>query len=119
MTTLEPLHDIDALDAALEESRDRPVLLFKHSLTCGVSAHALDELQTHLDQADTSVAYKLVTVQSHRRVSDELAARLDLRHETPQAILVHDGRVVWSASHFRVTAEAIVAAIQSISISLI
>ena len=44
------------------------------------------------------------TVQTHRPVSDAAAERLGLRHETPQAILVRDGKVIWNASHFRITA---------------
>lgn len=104
MTSLTHLSDIPALDAAIAESRNRPVLLFKHSRTCGISCEALDELHTHLERSDAEVAYKVITVQSHRAVSDEAAARLGIRHATPQAILLRDGRAVWNASHFRITA---------------
>ena len=104
MTRPTPLHDVRALDAAIAESCDRPVLLFKHSRYCGVSCEALDELQTHLDGSDGAAAYKMITVQTHRPVSDAAAERLGLRHETPQAILLRDGKVVWNASHFRITA---------------
>jgi bacillithiol system protein YtxJ len=45
----------------------------------------------------------LITVQSHRHLANEAAARLGVRHETPQAILLRNGRPVWSASHFRIT----------------
>jgi bacillithiol system protein YtxJ len=99
-----PLHDVQSLDAAIAESCERPVLLFKHSRHCGVSCEALDELQAHLDGSDAGVAYKMITVQTHRPVSDAAAQRLGLRHETPQAILLRDGKAVWNASHFRITA---------------
>ena len=99
-----PLHDVAALDAAIAESSERPVLIFKHSRFCGVSCEALDELQAHLDGSDGAVAYKLITVQTHRPVSDAAAQRLGLRHETPQAILLRDGKIIWNASHFRITA---------------
>jgi len=104
MHTLTPLTDAAELDAAIEESRIRPVLLFKHSRSCGVSHEALDELQAHVERAGPGATYKMITVQSHRTVSDHVAKRLGIRHETPQAILLRDGRPVWSASHFRVTA---------------
>ena len=104
MSSLKHLADIDELDAAIAESRERPVLLFKHSRTCGISCGALDELHVHLERAESNVSYKLITVQSHRRVSDAAAARFGIRHETPQAILLRDGRPVWNASHFRITA---------------
>jgi bacillithiol system protein YtxJ len=81
------------------------VLLFKHSRYCGVSCEALDELQSHIDGSDkTDVSYRMITVQTHRPVSDAAAQRLGLRHETPQAILLRDGKVIWNASHFRITA---------------
>jgi len=107
MPSVTHLHDAAALDAVIEESRLRPVLLFKHSRNCGVSCEALDELNTHLEQAGDTATYKMVTVQTHRAVSDHAAARLGIRHETPQAILLRDGRPVWSASHFRITADTL------------
>ena len=107
MSNLTHLSDVDALDAAIAESRNRPVLLFKHSRTCGISCEALDELHAHLESAAPGAAYKLITVQSHRRVSDEATARFGIRHETPQAILLRDGQPVWNASHFRITAGAL------------
>ena len=99
------------LEEAIAESCERPVLLFKHSRTCGISCEALDELHAHVETADPQAAYKLITVQSHRGLSDSAAKRLGIRHETPQAILLKDGRPVWSASHFRITAAALTRAI--------
>lgn len=112
MKALTPLHDVESLDAAIAESRERPVLLFKHSRYCGVSCEALDELQSHLDNGATEgVAYKMITVQTDRPVSDAAAQRLGIRHETPQAILLKDGKAVWSASHFRITASKLAEAL--------
>ena len=105
MPNLMPLSDLEMLEAAIAESRERPVLLFKHSRTCGISCGALEELNAHLERGEARAAYRMITVQSHRRVSDEVAARLGVRHETPQAILLRDGRPVWKASHFRITAD--------------
>jgi len=108
---LTALHDVEDLDRVLSESHTRPLLLFKHSFSCGVSVEALDELIDHLN-ADVVAAgvpdprYAIVTVQTHREVSNAVSSKLGVRHETPQALLIRDGRVVWSASHFRVTAEA-------------
>ena len=109
---LTQLHDIAELDLLITESHTRPLVLFKHSYSCGISAEALDELVDHLTSAATAAGlpdprYAMVTVQTHREVSNAVAVRLGVRHETPQALLVREGRVVWSASHFRVTADAV------------
>jgi bacillithiol system protein YtxJ len=113
MDNLTHLQTVDELDAAIAESQQRPVLLFKHSRTCGISCEALDELHAHLSEPPPHARYKLITVQSHRPVSDAAATRLGIRHETPQAILLRAGRPVWSASHFRITARELAKAITS------
>lgn len=107
MNKLNTLSDIAALDAVIAESRERPVVIFKHSRTCGISCEAFDELHAHLAEAPSGASYNLITVQSHRRLSDEAEARLGVRHETPQVILLRDGLPVWNASHFRITADAL------------
>jgi bacillithiol system protein YtxJ len=112
---LTPVHGINELDELLAESRQRPLLLFKHTYSCGVSAEALDELVDHLKQKTGDARYALVTVQTHREISNAVASRLGIRHETPQALLVRDGQVVWSASHFRVTATAVETALKKIA----
>jgi bacillithiol system protein YtxJ len=111
---LTPLEHLDELHRLLAESESRPVLLFKHSYTCGASLEALEEIVAHLNERGPNGAaaprppqYAMVTVQTHRAVSNAIAQKLGIRHETPQALLVKDGRVVWSASHFRVTAAAV------------
>ena len=115
---LTQLQHIEQLERLLSESHTRPLLLFKHSFSCGVSAEALDELINHLN-ADIVAAgvpdphYAIVTVQTHRDVSNAVTSKLGVRHETPQALLIREGRVIWSASHFRVTAEAMKQALTS------
>ena len=107
------LSDTTELEAAIAESCERPVLLFKHSRTCGVSCEALDELRAHVEDGVLRAVYKMITVQSHRSLAHEAAARLGVRHETPQAILLRDGRAVWNASHFRITKRQLDAAVKS------
>ncbi|CAN5847184.1 bacillithiol system redox-active protein YtxJ [soil metagenome] len=105
MKTLKPLADLAALEAAIAESRQRPVLIFKHSRTCGISCEAFDELHAHVAEGGVEASYNVITVQHSRNVSDAAASRFGLRHETPQAILLKDGIPVWNASHFRITAD--------------
>ena|SRR5262249_45810795 len=116
--TLDELRTLEELDQALTESAERPVLLFKHSLTCPISARAFQEFQTYLEAADSRVAYKLITVQNARQVSGSAADRLGVTHQSPQAILVRNGASVWSASHFDITSESIGRAVGEFVVSL-
>jgi bacillithiol system protein YtxJ len=110
---LKSLSDLDELERALAASNERPLLLFKHSFTCGVSAEALDELVGHLDHVNGDADYAMVVVQEHRDVSNAVTRKLGVRHATPQALIIKEGRAVWSASHFRVTADAVEAALRT------
>lgn len=100
-----PLASESAWEDAQATSEDTPVLIFKHSSACPVSAQAQDEL-TEL-AADTDLPIYRVVVQESRAVSDTVEADLDVRHETPQAILLRDRRPAFDTSHFDVTADTI------------
>jgi bacillithiol system protein YtxJ len=110
---LKELTSVEELKQVITESNDKPVLLFKHSLTCPISARAFRELQTFLDGADAQLGYTLITVQKARPVSNEAASTLGVKHETPQAILIRNGREVWNASHFDITADSLRRAIRN------
>ena len=109
---LKKLGGVEELNRVMAASGDRLLLLFKYSATCGTSAEALDELVAYLNKSPADATYAMVTVQTHRDVSNEVARRLGVRHETPQALLIRDGHVVWSASHFHVTATAVEEALE-------
>lgn len=100
---------------ALSQSDDRPVLIFKHSNRCPLSASANREMHALAAEEDLPV-YRVV-VQEHRVVSDDIADTLDIRHETPQAILLDDGDPVFDASHHDVTADAIREVVRSETVS--
>lgn len=100
---LQTLASVDDLQQALSRSVDRRQLIFKHSAWCPLSAMALSELESHLERGPADADYWLVTVQTDRPVSDAVETRLEVRHESPQALLVRNGMVVWHASHRRIT----------------
>jgi bacillithiol system protein YtxJ len=107
MASFIPVTTEAELDGALATSADRPVLFFKHSQTCGLSAQAFDELDAWLvDAADDPHVY-IVTVQTHRHLANELTRRFNVRHETPQVLLVRNGACTWHGAHFRVTSRTV------------
>lgn len=110
---IRPLLTLEDVDALLQGSAARPVILLKHSTACPVSARARAEfaaLESRWAAAAGGPDFALVRVIEERPVSRALAARLGVPHQSPQAILVHRGRAAWHASHGEVTAAAMEAA---------
>ena len=96
----------EALDEVLRLPR---ALLYKHSTRCGTSARAMLEVE-RFARGETDVPVFKIDVIRQRGISDLAAQRLEIGHESPQVILIRDGRATWHASHFRVTAAALAAA---------
>ena len=80
--------------------------IFKHSPICPTSARAEREVE-RFASAHPEVPVYRVDVVGDRPVSQSIAARLGIRHESPQAILLVAGRPVWDDSHGAVTAAAL------------
>lgn len=120
-TTLESLGvkeitDIEELNAALEEARCGVTALFKHSTRCPISAAAYRQVAGYLEKAGPSAPpMYLIKVIESRAVSNEIAARLAVPHQSPQLILLRDGRPCWNASHGGITAQAIAEAAANVS----
>ena len=108
----QPLSTAAELDAAFEASTQRPVFVFKHSLICPVSTRADMEFGDFVrGHTDAAVDFHRIEIQNARPVSDEVAARTGVRHESPQVLLFVDGEVVWHASHAGITTATLGAAL--------
>jgi bacillithiol system protein YtxJ len=97
----------ETLDKLITDSKTKPVVIFKHSNACGISASAYREMEKLDGQVN------LLEVQSAREVSRQLADLTGIRHETPQVIVFKDGKAVWNASHYNVNASAVLKALES------
>ena len=100
-TQFTPVRDAGALEELFARSNEQPVVLFKHSNSCPISSAA----HRALKQLGSEVL--IVVVQESREVSREVETRTGVRHESPQAFVLRNGAVAWSASHFDITADAV------------
>ena len=101
----------DELDRLFSASGERPVWLFKHSLTCWISDEARREFEQFVaDSAAEDHEFALLEIQRVENLSQAVAERTGVRHESPQALLIRDGKAAWTASHWSITAEALAAA---------
>ncbi|WP_134701476.1 bacillithiol system redox-active protein YtxJ [Ammoniphilus sp. YIM 78166] len=94
-------------------SSQQPILVFKHSTACPVSAEALREFEQYVIEAsEQKVGFFLVKVIESRPVSNQIAEDSQLKHESPQAILFENEKVIWNASHWKITKESLQEAIK-------
>jgi len=100
--------DLAAVDRALAAPR---FLVFKRSLICPRSDRAFAEYEAfHAAHPDVPTAW--IDVIGEREWSRHVAAKTGVTHESPQALCVVDGRVVWHASHGAITRRSLAAAFQ-------
>ena len=89
----------EQLQAIIEDSYQRPQLIFKDSTTCGISAHAKEQLAEGTGRLlEQATCYYLDLLQ-YRSISNQVAKLLGVTHQSPQVIVVKDGKAVYHVSH--------------------
>ena len=83
----------DLLDQSMKES----VFLFKHSIRCGVSSMVLKRFEKQMNERNKK--YYFLNILANRNLSDWVADELNIRHESPQLIVLKDGKVIAYDSH--------------------
>ena len=100
------LNDLQQLDVIVEESKSKPVLLFKHSTRCIISRTVLKNFEKEFDLADIVVPYYLDLLE-YRPVSNAIAERFQVTHQSPQILVIKEGQCVYDASHEGITVAAL------------
>ena len=102
-----PVATVADLEPLFARSGGEPVVLFKHDPYCPIS------LAAYRQMSRLGGGIPLIDVARDREVAREVAERTGVTHESPQVLVLRDGRAVWSASHFDITADAVSGAIES------
>jgi bacillithiol system protein YtxJ len=106
----------EQLESLQAESKNQPVLIFKHSTSCSISRATLDRLERNWKQEElNNVKPYFIDLLSFRSISNSIAEIFDITHESPQLILLHQGRAVYHKSHFEIEYGQVKKAIHSIS----
>ena len=100
----------DEIDNLIDRSFEESQLLLKHSYSCGTSYMAKEDLERAAVELNERFSLSLVDVVAGRAVSRYAAEKLCIRHESPQVLILKNGKVIWHGSHFNVNAENILTA---------
>ncbi|MBB6282670.1 MULTISPECIES: bacillithiol system redox-active protein YtxJ [Geobacillus] len=101
---MEKLETTEQFDRIMQETRR--FLFVKHSLTCPISQAAFRECEKFAADHPELAVYCLY-VQEARPLSNYIAELTGVKHESPQVLLFENGQVVWHASHWKITYEAL------------
>ena len=93
------LTNVGQLDQITKNSKSKPVAIYKHSTTCGISRMVLRGLEADYDIEASQLDFYYLDLKAYREVSNEIAARFQVWHESPQMILIKNGTAVYNASH--------------------
>lgn len=100
--TLDKMEQFDEID---EISQTKPVVLFKHSTRCSISRMALKQFDAEFNYPEEKIDWYLLDLLNHRDLSNEIASRYNIVHESPQIVVIRNGKAVFNESHDSISAE--------------
>ncbi|SEA34344.1 bacillithiol system protein YtxJ [Arachidicoccus rhizosphaerae] len=108
----QPLDSAEVLEKLIQDSFHKPQIIFKHSISCPTSAMAKSRLDRScvIEQAD----YYLLDLWNYRDMSNMVAHKFGVEHQSPQILIISAGKCVYNESHYGITQERIQAEVAAI-----
>lgn len=94
-----PLEQPTQLDKIIEQSFEKTVVIFKHSTRCSISRFALKQWESDCQPQSLTVDFFLIDLLNFREVSQQVSERFQITHESPQIIVLKEGKAISHASH--------------------
>lgn len=95
----------ETLDLIKTLSHEKEVLIFKHSTRCFISKKVKDEFERKVVNSEKDAEFFYLDLLKYRNISNEIASTFDVTHQSPQVIVVKEGRAVANASHFDIVTD--------------
>lgn len=92
------------LDTIIDESENLPIAIFKHSTRCSISTMAKSRLERDWDMSSEEVKTYYLDLLTYRSVSNAIAIKFGVEHQSPQILLIKKGEVIYHASHSGISA---------------
>ena len=91
------------LEGLLKKSFIRPQLIFKHSTRCSISRYVLSDFIAHYTFSSDELESHYLDLLNYREISNQIADQLEVAHQSPQILLIKNGKAVVYASHEGIT----------------
>ncbi len=93
-----PLTSLEQLDDIAENSKTNTQLIFKHSTTCGISRMVLNMFTSNY-KAEKDADIYFLDLHAHREVSNAVASKFQVLHQSPQLLIIKNGEATYHTSH--------------------
>jgi len=98
------LDDLETLEEIINESEKSPVMIFKHSTSCSISSMALNRLERSWNENEMEeVKVYYLDLLAHRDISNTIAEKFGVPHQSPQVLLIKNGECVYDDSHMGIS----------------
>ena len=101
------LTDTEAVLRLDQESQNKPQIIFKHSTRCSISDMAKGRLDRGIGELEILAELHFLDLIRYRTVSDFIAEHFNVKHESPQILVIHNGNCILEQSHYDVRPEEI------------
>lgn len=102
------LENPEQLNQLIQESADTNILIFKHSTRCNISRATLDRLERNWKDAEVpNVKPYFLDLLSYREISNAIAEKFQVEHQSPQILIIRKGKSVYDNSHYGIDFRAI------------
>lgn len=97
LTNLDEIRDIKTL--SISES----IFIFKHSTRCGISRIVKKQFEKLLLQNKNNIKVYYLDLLKYRNVSDAVSEVFQVKHESPQLLIIRNEEAVKHVSHYDIT----------------
>lgn len=96
-----PLTSEEQLEQLIANSAQKPQVIFKHSTRCSISSVAYQRLQKAAQPEGLDFYY--LDLLAHRPLSNRIADVFRVHHESPQVLVIREGRCIFDESHLAIS----------------
>lgn len=105
LTSVEEVNKLD------EESQHHPLLIYKHSTRCSICTAAIARIERKFTESDAGKLKPFyIDVLKSRDVSNLIAEKYGVEHQSPQALVIHKGKCVMVLNHMEINYDDLIAA---------
>ncbi len=101
-----PLNEKAQLQEIIQKSENTPQVIFKHSTRCSISSMAKNRLDKN--EQPEGIDFYYLDLIMHRNLSNQIADDFKIEHQSPQVLLIRDGKCTYTESHSGIMMDEIV-----------